>query len=173
MTRLLLVRHGETAFNAEKRFQGHVDAPLHENGRRQAAALQKRLTDEPIEATIANDLRRATETAEIIMAGGGMEVTVDGRWRELNFGSWEGMTYPEIQPKFPQQLAAWEADSVCVTPPNGETLQQLAERVQVALADLRQAYPPEPVLLVAHGGVLQTLLCLRWGCRQRPIGNFS
>ena len=154
---LLLIRHGQTNWNLEQRFQGQSDIPLNETGRRQAQALAERLAAETFDAVYSSDLQRATETAKIICAS---QIHSDPRLREVNFGDWEGLTYDEIKVKYPETLAAWESDIFKNAPPSGETLEQLAIRVQSMLDELREKHEDQNILIVAHGGVLQTLICL-------------
>jgi len=154
---LLLIRHGQTDWNRAQRFQGQSDIPLNETGRKQAQALAERLAAEPFDAVYSSDLQRATETASIIRRSG---FQPDTRLREVHFGDWEGLTYDEIKAKHPEPLAAWEADIFKNAPPNGETLEELSVRVQSMLDELREKHEDQNVLVVAHGGVLQTLICL-------------
>jgi len=155
--KLLLIRHGQTDWNLAQRFQGQSDIPLNEVGRKQAQALAERLSVEHFDAVYSSDLQRATETARIICRS---EFHSDSRLREVNFGDWEGMTYDEIKAKYPETLTAWEADIFKNAPPHGETLEGLAVRVQSMLDELREKHEDQNVLVVAHGGVLQTLICL-------------
>jgi len=154
---LLLIRHGQTNWNLEQRFQGQSDIPLNETGRKQAQALAEQLAAEPFDAVYSSDLQRATETADIIRKSG---FQPDARLREVNFGDWEGLTYDEIKSKHPDTLAAWESDIFKNAPPHGETLEGLAIRVQSMLDELREKHKDQRILIVAHGGVLQTLICL-------------
>ena len=160
--KLLLTRHGETEWNIAQRFQGQSDVPLNEIGRQQANALADRLSTQPIDIVYSSDLQRATETAKMIMQKSGYkpDLHLDSRLREMNFGAWEGLTYKEIKQSNPTALAAWKADVSTTAAPNGETLNQLSARVQSFLDDVRAQHADKTVLLVAHGGVLQTLLCL-------------
>ena len=108
--RLLLVSHAQTDWNVQGRFQGHTDIPLNEHGRRQAKLWQKRLASEAIHAVVASDLLRAAQTAAILAAPHGLDIRTDRRLRELSFGDWEGLTYAEIQERYPTALAAWQHD---------------------------------------------------------------
>jgi len=178
--RLLLVRHGETAWNAEGRYQGATDVPLSPQGRAQARALVSRLAAEALDTIYASDLQRAWQTAEVIAAPHGLPVRSEPRLREIDFGAWEGLNYDEVRQRHPQTLAAWEADPLITTPPGGESLAQVAARVGEALGNITQACQGQTVLLVAHGGSLQVLLCLilglipqaRWQFRLDP-GSLS
>jgi alpha-ribazole phosphatase len=159
--KLFLVRHGQTDWNLNQRFQGQSDIPLNESGRQQATALGSRLKHEHIDIIFASDLQRAHETANIIAAHHhASEIRIDKRLREMNFGAWEGLTYDEIKRSDPATLAAWEADISTTAAPNGEMLNQLTMRVESVLNDLRAQYADKTILIAAHGGPLQILLCL-------------
>ena len=172
MTRLLLVRHGLTDWNAAQRFQGQHDIPLNPTGEQQAAALGERLAGEALQAIVASDLQRARVTARAIAAHHTCPVTVEPRLREISFGAWEGLTYAEIAGRDPAGLAAWEDNILENAPPGGETLRQLAERVQAALDELLKAHDGETLLLAAHGGPLQVLVCLALGLPPEKYWQF-
>lgn len=173
--RLFLVRHGQTDWNLAQRFQGQSDIPLNETGRQQAQALAARLSDLQFDVVYASDLRRAAETAHIFLRRSDLcpAFHLDARLREIHFGAWEGCTYDEIKAKFPAALAAWEADVYTNAPPGGESLRHLAERVRSFLDDLRAAHDAQTVLLVAHGGVLQTLICFALALPPTMYWQFS
>ena len=156
----ILTRHGQTDWNAAQRFQGQSDVPLNEAGIQQATALADRLSREQIDHIYTSDLQRAHETARLIAVHHTCEIYTDPRLREMNFGAWEGLTYAEIKKNNPAILAVWEADILTTSAPNGETLNQLSARVQSMLNDLRAQHADQTVLIVAHGGPLQVLLCL-------------
>ncbi|MEW6085757.1 MAG: alpha-ribazole phosphatase [Chloroflexota bacterium] len=158
--KILLIRHGQTDWNLNHRFQGHSDVPLNETGRRQAGQLAERLTSFNFDAVYSSDLSRAQETAEIIAVSHQLPVTTDLRWRELSFGKWEGLMYPEIQLEARDLLAQWETDPEHIPPPDGETLGQLAARVGFGMSALLAKHEQDTVVLVAHGGSLQVLICL-------------
>jgi alpha-ribazole phosphatase len=160
MTRLLLARHGETAWNAARRYQGQKDVPLNETGRNQADALAKRLSGEGIGAIYASDLQRAWETAAAIAAFHDLTVQADPRLREIAFGDWEGLTSEQIRERDLESLTAWHDDPLHASPPGGETLNQAAHRAGAALAEVTANNPGKTVLTVAHGGILRVLLCL-------------
>lgn len=160
--KLLLTRHGQTDWNIAQRFQGQSDVPLNEVGRQQANALAGRLSTQPIDLVYASDLQRALETANIIVRKSDCQsdLRLDSRLREMDFGEWEGLTYKEIKQSDPSALAAWKADISTTAAPNGETLEQLVKRAQSVLNDLLENCKDKTVLLVSHGGVLQSLICL-------------
>jgi len=158
--RLLLISHAETDWNVQGRFQGHKDIPLNERGRRQAYALQRYLAKETIDFIISSDLCRAGETAAIISHPHCLVVRTDARLRELHFGDWEGLTFAEISQREPEAFAAWQASSLYQGPPQGESLTDLARRLNAFLSDRLHHAEGSTTLLVAHRGSLRTLLCL-------------
>lgn len=159
MTHIYLVRHGETAWNVEGRFQGQSDTPINETGRQQADALGRYLKGKNLQAIYTSDLIRALDTSRIIAAYHNVDIKPDPRLRELNFGSWEGMDYYEIQSKHPLVLTEWQENILKTAPPGGESLEQLAKRVQVVYEHIISTDLKDEILIVAHGGVLQVLLC--------------
>ena len=165
MVRMILARHGETAWNAAFRYQGQTNMPLIDAGRWQASALARRLAQEELHAIYASDLQRAWETAQVIAASRSHSLTVraEPRLREMDFGDWEGLTYAEILERDSQNLTAWETDPVHNPPTGGETVAQVTARVQSAIGDISRAHQDQTVLLVAHGGPLRVLLCLALG----------
>lgn len=163
-TTILLIRHGETAWNAEKRLQGHLDIALNAEGERQAAALGAALAGEAIDLVLSSDLGRARQTAEAIIRARNDEVAapalqLDPQLRERCYGGFEGLLYSEIAARFPLQFAAWQARNVnAELPPGrnmGETFQQFFDRVTGALLHHAARHPGQTLALVAHGGVLE------------------
>ena len=162
-TRMLLARHGQTTWNAQNRYMGQVDIPLDETGKCQVAALGQRLARETLTAIYASDLQRAWQTASAVAAYHICPLIPEPRLREMDFGSWQSLTYTEIQQKDKINLEAWEADRLKNSPPGGESLLQFSARVEAAFKAIIQNHPDETVLLVAHGGTLKILLCLVLG----------
>jgi alpha-ribazole phosphatase len=158
MLRLILTRHGETAWNAQGRYQGQHDIALNAVGRAQAAALAARLATQRFDAIYASDLKRAWATAEAIAARHSLPVTPEPRLREQCFGVFQGLTFAEIRARYPAEFAAWQADRDNA-PPGGETITQFAARVGAVLGDLTRAHEAGTVLLVAHGGSMRELIC--------------
>lgn len=171
-TRLLLARHGLTTWNALGRFQGQTDVPLSEIGQGQAAALGKRLASAQIDAIYASDLQRARATAEAIHSHHSCPLYVEPGLREMSFGQWEGLTYDEIQARDPDFLDRWQADMLNLAPPGGETLAQVAGRVKTVTGKITATHPEGNVLLVAHGGTLQVLLCQFLGLSPQAYWQF-
>jgi alpha-ribazole phosphatase len=158
-TQLVLVRHAETAWNRDRRIQGHTDIALSPRGHEQARGLGLRLAREPIRAVYASDLSRARETAEPLAAALGIPVRTTPLLREVGFGAWEGLTIAEVEAGWPDEYAAWRQDSVSYRPPRGERIEELQRRTLAAVAEIVSAYPGESVAVVAHGGSVKSILC--------------
>jgi probable phosphoglycerate mutase len=156
-TELLLIRHGETAWNAEHRIQGHLDIPLSPHGIRQAAQLADRLARETIDAIYSSELARAWLTAAPLAERRGIEVLADTRLRERSFGVFEGLTLDEIATHHPAGFRNWRARDPAWAIEGGESGQQLIDRVLQALADIVARHAGETVALVTHGGVLDVV----------------
>jgi probable phosphoglycerate mutase len=159
VTEILLIRHGETAWNAERRLQGHLDVPLNTEGRKQAAALGRALHGEQFDAIIASDLLRARQTAEEIAAPRGMAVHIEPGLRERCYGAFEGMLYADIGERYPEAFAAWKARDIDARFQEGvnvaETLREFAERAVGTIARIAREGKYRKVALVTHGGVLE------------------
>lgn len=156
-TRIIAVRHGETAWNTDSRMQGQLDIPLNALGRQQAQRLAQVLADEPLDAIYASDLSRAFDTAQAVAALTGHRVIADTALRERAFGAFQGLTYTEIEQRWPEQGARWRARDVDFVPEGGESLRQLSVRSVEAAARLAAAHAGGTILLVAHGGVMDCL----------------
>lgn len=175
--RLLLARHGTTAWNREHRYQGTTDVPLSDLGRTEARALGARLAAVEIDAAVASGLRRAQETATLILEarcdGDAAPLRVDARLNELHFGALEGLTWAEGERRFPTESAAWLASDPDASFPGGESPVAATERVGAFLADLRTRHPHGTVLVVSHGGPLRLLLCHLLGLGPRGFWRFD
>jgi broad specificity phosphatase PhoE len=154
---LLLARHGETADNARRVFQGQGGVGLNELGRSQAARLGARLRRSPPAAIVASDLERAEETARIVAAACGAPVELERGLREIDVGQWTGKTYDQIAELFPEEWAAWEGGRD-VRRGGGETSAELADRIDRAIATIadRHRETKGPLLLVSHGGSIRS-----------------
>lgn len=155
--RLLLVRHGATAWNDEHRIIGRTDLPLSPAGREQARLVAARLAPEALDALLTSPLQRATVTARAIAAACGLPYQVDDRLRETDLGAWEGLTLDEAAALHGADLAAWKVDPQA-SPTSGEPPTQLLARVRSLLSDLCAHREGQTVALVGHGGVFQALL---------------
>jgi len=153
VTTILLARHGETDWNREGRFQGWADPPLNATGCAQAVELSVELMAEDLAAVYSSPLRRAYETAEVVAASRGLEpVTVDAL-REVDVGSWSGLTRAEIELRFPDQYARWLGYGQGWE--DGETYEQMAERVVRALLERAEERDGKRILAVTHGGPMR------------------
>jgi len=157
-TRLILVRHGETDWNLEGRYQGQVDVPLNERGREEAKLLAERLKDERIEAIYASNLSRAYQTAKIIAEALGQEVKTLESLREVDTGVWTGFTYQEVEERYPEHVKEWRADPLRVKRLEGESYLELFERSKAAIKVIEKAHPNETVLIVSHGGNIKSIV---------------
>jgi probable phosphoglycerate mutase len=156
-TRIVAIRHGETAWNAEARMQGHLDIPLNEVGRRQARQLAPALLDEGITAIWSSDLARARETAETLGAAIGVPVRCDSGLRERCFGVFEGELYQDIGVLWPEAHRLWHEREPDAAPPGGESPRVFFERVVATCERIAAAHAGQTVAIVAHGGVLDCL----------------
>lgn len=156
-TELLLIRHGETAWNAEHRIQGQLDIPLSPLGILQSARLAECLANESIDAVYSSRQSRAWLTAAPLAARLGLEVIADPRLRERSFGVFEGLTLDEIAERYPREFKKWRERDPAWRPEGGESGQQLIDRVLSVVSDIGIRHPGQTVVLVSHGGVLDVL----------------
>lgn len=168
--RLWLSRHGQTAWNAERRYQGHGDSGLTVQGAWEASALGQRLAATPIDIVYTSDLERARRTAELAMAGRTVPIVRDSVWREVQYGAWEGLTRIEVKARYPDLWRRRAIDKAAVAPPGGESLLQLQDRIRSALMALWRAHPQQSVLVVTHSGPLYVLAC--W-LRNEPLNRVA
>lgn len=156
-TRLIVVRHGETAWNVDTRIQGHLDIPLNATGLWQARQLGDALAGEAISAIYTSDLLRARKTAQAVADATGAALVDEPGLRERAFGSFQGRTFAEIEAEHPEQARRWRQRDPDYAPDGGESLRVLRERVIDTTHRLAARHPGELVLLVTHGGVLDVL----------------
>jgi alpha-ribazole phosphatase len=157
MTRLILIRHGETDWNVEGRWQGHADVPLNERGQAQALEVAASFAETRIDAIYASDLKRTAETAEPLARSQGLEIRIDPRLREIDQGEWQGLLIDEIQTRYAEQFRRRRANPLEVAPPGGETALQVRERVLAAVQDILAAHPGQTVAIVSHGFALAVI----------------
>jgi phosphoserine phosphatase len=164
--RLLLARHGQSVWNAERRFQGATDVALSDLGRAQAAALGRALRGTRVAAVYVSPYRRAVETAEIALgSAAAVPLLPIEELRELSLGDWEGCTVDEIRSQDGDPYRAWLLAPHDCPPPGGEPLDAVARRVRAAMEGIAARHDPEDdVLVVAHGGVISVYACDLLGC---------
>lgn len=156
-TRIIAIRHGETAWNVDTRIQGHLDIALNERGHWQAQQLAQALADSDIAAVYASDLSRAFETGRYLAQAVGAPITAHPGLRERNFGLFEGRTFAQIEAELPEQALRWRKRDPHFAPEGGESLVQLYERVVSTCERLAAAHTGEQIALVGHGGVMDVL----------------
>jgi len=156
--RLLLLRHAETSWTRERRYQGWVDTALSETGRAQAEAAARSLAEAGLGAVYASPFQRARDTAATIAAVHGLPVTVDEAFKEMRFGRWEGLTAAEARACTPDLYRAWMDTPHLVSPPGGETLGEVKARVLGGLEELREAHDGKTICLVTHAMPVRVLI---------------
>ncbi|HML31391.1 MULTISPECIES: alpha-ribazole phosphatase [Sporomusa] len=159
MTKLIIVRHGQTLWNLERKYQGHSDIALTDTGLKQAQAVAERLAEEAVAAVYASDLSRAYKTAGYIAAKHNLTVHTVPQLREIKFGDWEGLTYEEISVRWPGLLGKLWTTPDELQIPGGETFHQLKARAYTAIEKIVADHPDQTVAVVAHGGTIGTILC--------------
>ncbi len=149
-TQIILVRHGQTDWNLEGRYQGGAEVPLNAPGREQAERLAAELSGMRIDALYCSPLGRAVETARAIAVGRGLELHPDRRLREIDLGEWEGMLSSRIAELYPRLHRQWVLDPRPVRPPGGESIREVHDRVIAAVEEMARRHPGGTVCLVTH-----------------------
>ncbi|VFU09661.1 histidine phosphatase family protein [Methylocella tundrae] len=162
-TRFCLIRHGETAWNAAGRLQGHVDIPLNDVGRAQAKAAARTLATLSFNAIYSSDLARALQTATDASPGLGLDIVATPALRERCLGAFQGLTHAEAQARYPSDYARFRAREPDHAPPGGESLHDFSARIEAAFTSAADQRRGETVLVVTHGGVLDVLRRLATG----------
>jgi 2,3-bisphosphoglycerate-dependent phosphoglycerate mutase len=156
-TEFIVVRHGETAWNAQGRIQGHLDSPLNEEGRAQALLVGDCLTREHFARLYSSDLGRALQTAQAIADRSGLPVRTDTRLRERNLGVFQGLTGAECERRFPEHYGRFRARDPDHVMPGGESARRVYERVSEVFTVLAREHTGARLVVVTHGGVLDAL----------------
>jgi len=168
MSHLCLIRHGQTDWNLEGRYQGQSDVPLNENGLTQARILIEKLNGQTFNAIYSSDLKRARQTADPVAKALGMEVQIERRLREINQGEWEGVLVEDIKARYAEIWSQRTEDPANVRPPGGETVREVATRVYAALDNIARDHPNGNVLIVSHGLSIATAICR---LKNIPVGQ--
>ena len=158
LTRLILIRHGESTWNRERRIQGQLDPPLSDLGRAQAQGVAKRFAGRKIEALYTSDLLRASQTAAPIAAALGISATPVPELREIFLGEWEGVQTEDLAARFPEAWDAWTREPSWDLVPGGEGAATFEQRVETEVRRLLERHPSGDVIVVTHGGVIQVAL---------------
>lgn len=156
-TELIFIRHGETDWNRQQRFQGQIDVPLNDTGRAQAARLAQRLAAEPCDVLVCSDLLRTRQTAEPLARAWGRAALPDAAFREQSFGIVDGLDVPTIQARHADLWTLWLEQRADFQLPGGESLRQFHARVMKGLQALVQQHAGKSITVVSHGGVLDML----------------
>ncbi|MBI2831238.1 MAG: alpha-ribazole phosphatase [Chloroflexi bacterium] len=172
MSRLLLVRHGDTEFNSTRRFLGHTDIELSPEGLKQVRKLRDRLASEKIDLAYASDLKRAAMTARLISSGHELDIISSPELREINYGEVEGLTFDEISHRYPDVAKCCVDWSKDLKFPGGESFEEFTQRIGAFSAKLKNA-TEQTILVVAHGGPLRVLLCYLLGMELRHWRQFQ
>ncbi|MFC1907882.1 histidine phosphatase family protein [Chloroflexota bacterium] len=159
MSKLLLVRHGDTELNSAERYWGCSDVKLSAAGSRQAERLRDRLAAQKVDAIYSSDLKRASVTAGIIASRHQLDIITCAELREINFGELEGLTFDKVSQLYPEVTKLWVEGSPELEYPGGESLNDFNERVSNFATRLGKHTPEETILIVAHCGVLMVLMC--------------
>jgi broad specificity phosphatase PhoE len=180
-TLVYLVRHGETTWNVERRFQGQLDVELSKIGLRQAEAVAKWLAAQPVRfaAIYSSDLKRATRTALIIGGKLGLVPRLDPALREINVGEWQGLVASEIEERFPGQLKEWQEKIDSFTLPGGESIPIVQDRVYAAYQEIVEQHRGQAIIIVSHGAALAALMAAlhdwdlvdTWHTKRARMGN--
>lgn len=157
MTRLYLVRHGQTTFNAERRIQGQMESQLTEGGERQAIKLHDKLKNVHFSSLYVSPMIRTRKTAELLTEGWGLLPVYRDELKEILMGDWQGMLVSEIEEKFPTELEVFWHHPEDFSRPTCETYAQVRERAALLMEELVKTHPGENVLVVTHGALLKTL----------------
>jgi 2,3-bisphosphoglycerate-dependent phosphoglycerate mutase len=157
LTRIVAVRHGQTAWNAATRIQGQLDIGLDDIGREQARRVAQALAHEAFDAVYASDLQRAADTARAVAERQGLTLHADRGLRERGFGAFEGLTWAEVEQQHPQASLRWRQRDPTFGPPGGETLQAFVDRAVSAIAAIAARHRGQHIAVFTHGGVLDAL----------------
>lgn len=156
-THLIAIRHGETEWNSDGRFQGHLNSVLNQEGMAQARSLAERLATEPIDLLLSSDLGRALQTASVVAMRTGHEILVEPRMRERRMGIFQGLTPAEVQERYPHEYARFHSHDPDYVIPEGESVRQLFERCVACFSELAERHAGLTLAAVTHGGVLAML----------------
>ena len=163
MAKLYLIRHGETDYNNEMRFQGQIDIPLNRKGIEQAEKVAEFLKDIPLLAIYTSTLQRARTTAEIIGKAKGIKPQETDALREMSFGIWENMNSSNIRKKYAKEWKDFFASPASTTIPKGESMSDVQKRAYPVVQQILDEHPEGDVAFVAHGGIIRVLICTMLG----------
>ena len=157
-TTLILIRHGETSCNRDRRYQGHRDIPLTEKGKEQSRRVALGLKDESLDAIYSSDLERVRYMAEAINGYHSLKINILPQLREIDFGDWEGKTYDEIRREWDSLPDEWKKEPPKIKIPRGESINELAKRVRAVVERIINNHPDQKVVITTHGGPIRIIL---------------
>jgi len=172
MTEIILIRHGETAWNVGEIFRGRIDVELNETGTKQAELLAEHLSKARIEAIYSSPLKRALKTAEIIAGYHKLDVDIAPGLNDFNFGEWQGLSHQEVKAKYTQLYAEWISHPEQVKMPTGESLEDVRKRATGVVNNITARYEV-PVVLVSHRVVNKVLICALLGLDNSHFWNIK
>jgi len=158
LSKILLVRHGRTAWHKEGRYAGTADVPLDDIGKEQVERVVAQLTDVEIACVYSSPLSRCHELAKAVAADHGLEVAVDPRLGEIDLGRWDGETYADIVARDGEMLKRWTEDPTSITVPGGESLIAVQDRAMTWFAEATAAYPDKTIVASSHGGPIRAMI---------------
>jgi probable phosphoglycerate mutase len=173
MPEIILVRHGETDFNASETFRGRADVPLNEKGLRQAQLLGEYLRDEKIDTVYSSPLQRAVKTAEAIAAGHSLPVNIVENLNDIDCGNWQGLSLREVKEKYAELYQDWLDTPEQVKIPGGESLEDVRSRVVPFVQDAVMRCGEGKIVLVSHRAVNKVLICALLGLNNSSFWNFK
>ena len=159
MTKVCLIRHGETEGAEKNRYKGHIDVPLSDNGIKQIEKLSSYLGAEAFNVVYCSDLDRAIRSAEIIAGPHGLKPVINEGIKERNFGVWEGMSFGEISEKWPDAFNDWAENPLRFSPMEGESTLEARDRAMPAFQKIINNHKEENIAIVSHGGIIRIILC--------------
>lgn len=172
MGRIYLVRHAQTEWNNQRRWQGICDIELNDFGREQVAAVRELFTGISVSRVYVSDLSRAKETAQAVVDATGAPIEVRSSLRERSFGEWEGHTSAELNEQHPEQMAAYRADRDAYSPPGGQSWNIFAEKAVAAFGDVAREHPHEAIAIVSHGGPIKAFINSVLGITRGRLNRF-
>jgi alpha-ribazole phosphatase len=173
VTKIIYVRHGQTAWNLEMKYQGQTDISLNILGLEQAEAVAMRLASEEINAVYASDLKRAYATAEAIANKHHLKVQSESAFREIHFGEWEGLTYDSICKRWPDVMNHLYSRPDEIGIPGGESFRELKKRAVAGIERLVKKHPDETIVVASHGGTIRTILCAALNIHLNYVWNIK
>ncbi len=168
-TKLIIVRHAETDWNKELKYQGQQDIVLNDTGKEQAVKLSNYLSDSNIDTIYSSNLKRAYSTAKKINKFHNLKIKQEKELREIDFGKWEGMTYSKIKAHYPEILKKWNQNPTLISPPAGEDLKRFKLRIVNVFAEIVEENREKNILVVTHGGAIKAYLTFILGI---PLYNY-